>query len=230
MIIKKYSVRCWFFLRNIQPGKGVPVCHFPRREPRMDSTSRRKRNRADERIWKMWTDGRGRFLWRGCWWEPGTGGVAGVCRSGMFTESFSVALYLWAGSTSMEALSPLWTQGERTQREDTLSTWWAPTCMRTNLCEDNNAHTDRHTLSCLFYFLVFLMSFFCKPTHVSLPFFNLMDLPLCYSFTINCMDLEKFHPTGPCCESFALHAFWLYNRHFFKALKSVCALILERQC
>lgn len=32
--------------------------------------------------------------------------VVGVCRSGMFTESFSVALYLWAGSTSMEALSP----------------------------------------------------------------------------------------------------------------------------
>lgn len=61
--------------------------------------------------------------WGGeCWWEPGTGGVAGVCRSGMFTEIFLCGSLSVGWQHFSESLITIMDTRERTRRESRLST------------------------------------------------------------------------------------------------------------
>lgn len=68
--------------------------------PAVGLTSKTKGNRAESSKGSR-SMGWGYFS-GGWWWDSGT---SGVCLGGMITESSSVALYLWAGSTSVRVLS-----------------------------------------------------------------------------------------------------------------------------
>lgn len=105
------------------------------------------------------------FWWTGgeCWWEPGTGGVAGVCRSGMFTEIFLCGSLSVGWQHFSETLITIMDTRERTRRESRLSTkpQWAATSTWAQRME---AHTYVHALSSFFLFHKHKNEYFTSPS------------------------------------------------------------------